>query len=88
MTKWRYGLAYYTNGTIESHPEYMNDIEGGSQSIAQFFQETGKHGWELCTLLPGEPNFPACLVFKRPMDLEAEKTNPTGGSMPIPTSVR
>ena len=63
MTKWQYGLAYYTDGTIEAHPEYMNDMQGlGKQSIAHFFEIAGGKGWELCTFLPHDE----CLVFKRP----------------------
>jgi hypothetical protein len=70
MTNWQYGLAYYTRGgTIEAHPEYMNDMQGyGEESIAHFFEIAGSKGWELCTLLPGKDAKDAgCLVFKRPL---------------------
>jgi hypothetical protein len=70
MTKWEYGLAYYIQGTIEAHPEYMNDLQGlGQRSIAHFLHAAGERGWELCTLLPHEDvQQPACLVFKRPFE--------------------
>jgi hypothetical protein len=71
MTNWQYGLAYYTpGGTIEAHPEYMNDMQGlGELSIAHFFEMVGGKGWELCTFLPSKEgsNLPGCLVFKRPV---------------------
>ncbi len=44
MTKWKYGLAYYTDGTIEAHPEYMNDLQGGAQNIAHFLESAGDKG--------------------------------------------
>lgn len=68
MTKWKYGLAYFIDGTIEAHPEYMSDMDGGPQSIAHFLEEAGEKGWELCTLLQGKTDKPhdSCLVFKRP----------------------
>jgi hypothetical protein len=66
LTKWQYGLAYYnTEGVIEAHGEYMNDMQGlGQQSIAHFLEIAGEKGWEMCTLLPGKTT--AMLVFKRP----------------------
>jgi hypothetical protein len=66
MTKWRYGLAYYNDGVIEAHPEYMNDIEGGEQSIAHFLEQAGEKGWEMCGLLPDKSGKHDCLVSKRP----------------------
>jgi len=67
MTKWQYGLAYFNDGLIEAHGEYMNDMQGEAQSISHFLQEAGEKGWELCTLLPGKEGTPrnSCLVFKR-----------------------
>ena len=64
MTKWNYGLAYYNDGVIEPHGEYMNDMSPGEQAIAHFLEEAGEKGWELCALLPGKTT--SCLVFKRP----------------------
>jgi hypothetical protein len=64
MTKWQYGLAYFTDGLIEAHADYMNDMEAGPQEIFHFLEEAGELGWELCTLLPHQK---LCLVFKRPL---------------------
>jgi len=68
MTKWQYGLAYYTDGVIEAHGEYMNDMQGAPQSIAHFLEEAGEKGWEMCGLLPGKTDqkHNTCLVSKRP----------------------
>jgi hypothetical protein len=68
MTKWQYGLAYFSDWTIEAHLEYMNDMGGAPQSVAHFLQEAGEKGWELCAHLTGKADdpHPTCLVFKRP----------------------
>jgi len=63
MTKWRYGLADFTSGTIEAHGEYMNDMQAESKELAQFLMTAGEKGWELCGVLPEEKN--STLVFKR-----------------------
>jgi hypothetical protein len=70
MTKWEYGLAYYDDGLIEAHPEYMNDMQGAPQNIAHFLEMAGEKGWEMCSLLPGKTDKPhdTVLVFKRPLE--------------------